>query len=391
MSRNIIVGTLALCSLSMSSAIAGPIINCVWDDNFSFPLMTYGFSEIVYDAITKKVEEYNCDPETGKCDKREYYLLANKVFTVTSSNTVSCINNGDAVGDINFLFYISPGPAETNFRGPKMVVAGGPTILLDGSSAGSTINWKNGSLAPCQRDCRNVKTGWPRFDKTLSLTFTATPISLRADFIDKLEWNKQNHVGNWAVDSLTSSVIARAVPVCIMKKGDSSCSQYAGGMGGGGGLLPPPPPVPQCTLRITTPNVIQFQPISSDDLSRNRVRMEDFTLTATKGPVQSQFCTGNVYNLAGEIKAEGGYAINSTFWGINHSSGSPQGIGLKIFDLDQGSYLQFNYRYPSFIKNIKDTSETKRFRAEIAASTNDLKKIKAGEYSQVLTFEVRMP
>ncbi|WP_174334246.1 hypothetical protein [Serratia fonticola] len=53
--------------------------------------------------------------------------------------------------------------------------------------------------------------------------------------------------------------------------------------------------------------------------------------------------------------------------------------------------MKFNQKYPRFISDISSISESKRMRAEISATTKDLKKIKDGEYSQVLTFEVAMP
>lgn len=391
--RIIIVGVLALCSL-MNSAIARPVINCVWDSPNFFPLTTPGYKDVISSAITQRTEQYNCNQETGQCSLRYYYTIPNQTFTVTASNTVTCINNGDEVGKVDYHFYRNAGPTASNYRDLRMTLAGGGSnggwITLDGRPADNVV-WGYETLEPCQTGCTDVRTGWPRYHQTLTLTFTTTPNSLSSYTRSSLEWNNQDYIGNFAIDSQNPSVVNRAVPICLFTQSDTSCGRYVGGIGGGGGLVPVPPPIPQCTLRIVTPNIIEFQPISSDDLSRNRVRMEDFTLTATKGPVQSDICIGNVYNLPGEIKTEGGYAISNIFWGINHSSGTAQGIGLKIYDLDLGSYLQFNYRYPSFIKNIRTVSETRRFRAEIAASTNDLNNIKSGEYSQVLTFEVRIP
>ncbi|UAN54635.1 hypothetical protein KGP26_29120 (plasmid) [Serratia sp. JSRIV002] len=388
MIRIIFLGMLILYSI-MSSAIAGPIINCVWDNTKFFPLTTRGFKEVIDAAITSHTEEYNCNSD-GQCLKRIYYTVPNQTFTVTASNSVTCINNGDSAGDIKYQFYRILSQTPHNYKGLTMFVPGGGAWLtLDGRPAGISI-WQDGTLAPCEKNCTNIRTGSPQYRKIFSLTFTASPILTRSYDYNSLRWDAPDYIGNWSVDS-RSPVTWATIPVCISNQNNSTCGQYLGGMGSGGNLVPPPPPTPQCTLKITTPDIVQFQPISSDDLSRNRVRMEDFTLTATKGPVQSEVCIGNVYNLPGEIKTEGGYSISSTFWGINHSSGISQGIGLKIYDLDEGNYMQFNHRYSNFIKNIRTISETKRFRAEIAASTNDLKKIKSGEYSQVLTFEVRIP
>lgn len=240
-----------------------------------------------------------------------------------------------------------------------------------------------------------MSSGWPQYYKVLSFTFTVRPIKSRVEFGPIPNFDNINLLGNiWVHKSSDNPGMSyygwgsTSIPgICGLMNSDmSDCIPSSGG-GGAGPIIPNP-----CVhVDHYHPGVVEFQPISSDDLSRNRVRMEDFTLTATKGPVQSQSCMGSTYNLPGTIKTEGGYSISSTFWGINHSSGSPQGIGLKLFDLGKGSYLQFNHTYPSFIANISSMSETKRIRAEIAATTNDLKRIKDGEYSQVLIFEVKMP
>lgn len=402
--KGIIIGVFAACSIMGKAFAAGPLINCVWDNPNYFPLTSPGYIDTINSAIQQHTEQYNCNPTTGQCSTRYYYTLPNREFVVTAANTVTCINNGDEAAPIRYLFYRKLVPTASNFKELRMILDFmGGWVMLDGRPE-QLVGEDEDILEPCVENCTDIRTGWPQYHKMFTLTFKAIPIRTSSYNRNDLVWNTQDYIGNWSVYTQNPSVGSRAIPICIFKQNDTNCGRYVGGTGGGGGgniggggggggggLIPTPPPVPQCTLTITTPNVVQFQPISTDDLSRNRVRTEDFTLTASKGPVQSGTCIGNVYNLPGEIKTEGGYPISSTFWGINGSGGSPQGIGLKILDLDLGSYLQFNYRYPAFIKNIRTTSETKRFRAEIAASTSDLKKIKSGAYSQVLTFEVRIP
>lgn len=228
MSRAIIVGILALCAM-MNSAIARPFMNCVWDSADFFPLTTPGFKDVISSAITQHTEQYNCNPTTGQCSTRYYYAVPNRIFTVTASNTVTCINNGDTVGDIKFLFHRNPGVIATNYRDLRMTLQGGGQngswITLDGRPA-DTVVWQDEALEPCQGNCSDVRTGWPQYRKTLLLTFTATPTSLTAYSRSALEWNNQDYIGNWAIDSLLTSMVERAVPICIFKQNEVMLPTY---------------------------------------------------------------------------------------------------------------------------------------------------------------------
>ncbi|WP_260515759.1 hypothetical protein [Serratia fonticola] len=389
---------LALCSLNNTALAAEDLMACEWENlNDKFVRLTSGsFRDVIEPFIEWKKEAYDCDKDG--CYYRYYWNIPNRTYTVTASTAVRCINVGQKAGPIRFSFEREFTGKPTHYQNLTMKISGAGSLSLSGlenMSGGTIRNWSDGTLAPCQKNCYSVSTGWPQYYKTMSFTFTVRPIKSRVDYGVMPNYDGINMLGNlWVHASSDDPGMSyygwgTSLPgICGLMNSDmSGCSPSSGG----GGAGPIKPPTPTCTLTITTPGVVEFQPISSDDLSRHRVRMEDFTLTATKGPVQSQTCIGSVYNLPGTIKTEGGYSISSTFWGINHSSGSPQGIGLKLFDLGKGSYLQFNHTYPSFIANISTMSETKRIRAEIAATTNDLKRIKDGEYSQVLIFEVKMP
>lgn len=388
-----------LCSLTNTALAAGDLMVCDWEDlDNGFVKLTSGsFRDVIDPNIERKTDIINCNSQ-GYCESREYWNIPNRIYTVTASTTVRCINVGDKTGPIRFTFQNQPDGKPTYFQNLTMRITGAGSLSLSGlenTASGTFKDWSDGTLAPCQKDCTSVSTGRPQYYKKLNFTFTVRPIKSKVDGGPAPLYDGINMLGAIWVHassedaSMSYSGSGTSIPViCGLLNADmSGCQPSSGGTGSG----PVKPPIPTCTLTITTPSVVEFQPISTDDLSRNRVRMQDFTLTATKGPVQSQTCVGSTYNLPGTIKTEGGYAISSTFWGINHSSGSPQGIGLKLYDLNKRSYLQFNHTYSAFIANISSMSETKSIRAEIAATTNDLKKIRSGDYSQVLIFEVKMP
>lgn len=374
---------------------------CNWDGlggYKSYIKPSSSFRDVIGPAIESLTEKYDCDKNGENCSYRYFWTIPNRIYTVTATVTVNCLNVGNKSGPIRFTFWKEYTDKPTYFRNLTMRITGAGSLSLSGLeslAAGITRTWSDGTLAPCETNCFSIFSGQPRYSKTITFTFTVQPIRSKVDYGPKPNFDNIDFLGDiWihksASDASAShTAFSTNIPtICGLEFSDLSGCRPSSGNGGSGGVKPP---LPQCTLTITTPNVVEFQPISSDDLSRNRVRMEDFTLTVSKGPVQSQTCIGSTYNLPGTIKTEGGYSINSTFWGINHSSGSPQGIGLKLFDLGKGSYLQFNHTYPAFIANISSVSETKRIRAEIAATTNDLKKIMGGDYSQILTFEVKMP
>lgn len=395
------VVSLAVCSL-MNIAQAeevGDDMICQWENlqDLYVRLNTGSFRDVIDPLIEWKREAYNCD-DKGDCYYRYYWYIPNRTYTVTASTAVRCLNVGDKTGPVKFSFQKTTNNKPTHYHNMTMRVTGAGSLSLTGvenMAKGTIRSWTDGSLAPCKTHCWDMNSGSPQYYKTLTFTFTVRPITSQVDYGLMPSFDGINLLGNIWVHASSSDPGMSWAPYGISNPGIcgfmfadmSKCIPPSEGGGGG----PVKPPIPQCTLTVTTPGVVEFQPISSDDLSRNRVRMEDFTLTVAKGPVQSQICVGSTYNLPGIIKTEGGYSINSTFWGINHASGSPQGIGLKLYDLGKGSYLQFNHNYPAFISDISSISETKRIRAEIAATTNDLKKIKGGDYSQVLVFEVKMP
>jgi hypothetical protein len=358
-------------------------------------------STITNDQISGTTEKYNCrNDENGflKCDYRSVWIIPNRTYSTSVSITVQCINIGNKTGKLAYNFtnireQIYPSDVWKNL---KMTISGvGPMKTfsnLENMDDNKSFEWSDGSLAPCQKECWSMATAWPRYTKTMTFNFTVQPkIFKRYDDLNPF-YDLQDAVGSlWMFSGDNkeingSTLNSPFLSICGLDH-RTTCKRTPG-IGGGGTTKPP---IKQCTLTVVTPDVVAFQPISSDDLSRGRVRSEDFTMTVIKGPNQSSPCMGSAYNLPGEIKTQGGYPISSTFWGISHSSGAPQGIGLKLFDLGKGTYLNFNHRYSSFIKDISSISESKRIRAEISATTKDLKKIKDGEYSQVLTFEVAMP
>lgn len=392
---------LALCffaKAALADDLNGDMMVCDWGElsgRFIKPGST--LTDVIEPAIQDKYEKYDCDKNGENCSYRYYWNIPNRTYTVTASTTVTCLNVGDKTGPIRFSFWKYYNYKPTFFRNFTMRITGAGSLSLSGleSPSALTRSWTDGTLAPCKTDCYSLTEGRPRYSKKMTFTFSVQPIKSRVEGDIVPHFDNINNLGDVWVHTSSSdpsasfTVFSTSIPtICGLEFSDLGACNPSSGNGGSG---PIKPPVPTCTLTVITPGVVEFQPISSDDLSRNRVRMEDFTLTVTKGPVQSQTCLGSTYNLPGTIKTEGGYSINSTFWGINHSSGSPQGIGLKLFDLGKGSYLQFNHTYPAFIANISSISETKRIRAEIAATTNDLKKIMGGDYSQILTFEVKMP
>lgn len=393
---------LVLCSFA-NTALAdsdGQLMVCYWEGLSSYFIKPgSSFRDVIEPEMVQKLEEYDCDKDGKYCLYRYYWDIPNRIYTIAASVKVSCLNMGNKPGPVKFSFWKNYTLKPTYFRNLTMRIAGAGSVYLSGleneDRPGIIVRqWTDGTLAPCKTHCFNMYEGQPRYSKTLTFTFTVQPIMSKVYVSSKPTFDNINMLGDiWvhASDSNPNSYASTgtSLPViCGLEFSDSKGCTPSNGNSESGAISPPVPP---CTLTITTPGAVEFQPISSDDLSRNRVRMEDFTLTATKGPVQSQICVGSTYNLPGTIKTEGGYSISSTFWGINHSSGSPQGIGLKLFDLDKGNYLQFNHTYPAFIANISNVSETKRIRAEIATTTNDLKKIMGGDYSQILTFEVKMP
>lgn len=380
-----------------SNASAYKIANCQWDQPNYFPMIPKGFKESINSSILTKREYYSCGVNGTQQCSRIYYELPQSVYTINATNTVTCINNGNEPGDLTLWLYRVNKPSEKNFKDIAIVTPDGSYAWL-GNTATGRITWANQykyTIEPCQTNCGYITQGFPQIKIVIPLTIRAVAIKTRSYNKSDLQWDTMDYVGNISVgfDDFSSDYnsVYRDIPLCIgLENTTGRCVSYVGGNNGGGGTVNPPPPPPVCTIKITTPNIVEFQPITSDDLSRNRVRMTDFTLVATKGPSQSGSCIGTPYNIPGILKPEGGYLVNDTFWGINTNNETAQGIGLKIYDLDNQSYMKFNSTYPAFIKNINLTSETKKFRAEIAATTNDLKKIKAGEYSQVIIFEVKL-
>ncbi|WP_411755176.1 hypothetical protein [Serratia sp. (in: enterobacteria)] len=359
----------------------------------------------IYDQVSLTTEKYNCrNNEDGylECDYRWVWNIPNRIYSTSVSINVQCINLGDKTDKIayNFTNIKEQISSSDVWKNLTMTISGiGPLKTfsnLEKMDDSRAFEWSDGSLAPCQKECWSMITAWPRYTKTITFKFTVQPKVFKLNDYQNPYYDLQDAVGTlWMFsgdnkEANWSTLNSPFLSICGLDYRTTCNPKPGGGSGGsGGGIIRPP--IKQCTLTVVTPDVVAFQPISSDDLSRGRVRSEDFTMTVIKGPDQSTPCMGSAYNLPGEIKTQGGYPISSTFWGISHSSGAPQGIGLKLFDLGKGSYLNFNHRYSSFIKDISSISESKRIRAEISATTKDLKKIKDGEYSQVLTFEVAMP
>ncbi|WMT15814.1 hypothetical protein [Serratia fonticola] len=379
-------------------------VACLWEPDtvlFTTPnLFDITRTQVVLETVKDGCWE-NSEGET-ECSYKQVWRFPSKLYATTSTAKVSCVNFGNKTEQLSLSFYNAvPKPNSLIWKNLTLSISGAgaqrTVSNIDQKWEPQYIDWIQGSLAPCSKNCSDFLTATPRFTRALTLQISVQPSIKSIDRYDNQSpfYDLQEDLGRlWMTvnQQPTWSPGGAYVDICGLD-GKNECISPPppeGGNGGGGGG-PPKPPLKQCTLTVVTPDVVVFQPISSDDLSRGRVRSEDFTMTVTKGPEQSLPCIGSAYNLPGEIKTQGGYSIGPTFWGINHSSGTPQGIGLRLYDLGKGSYLRFNSRYPSFISDISTISESKRIRAEISATTKDLKKIKDGTYSQVLTFEVVMP
>ncbi|WP_415837956.1 hypothetical protein, partial [Serratia silvae] len=338
----------------------------------------------------------NTEGET-ECSYKDYVNIPNRVFSTSIQTSVTCINSGDKSTKVSYefqpTFTLSAINTVTTWSNLTMTVSGlsrQKTISnIEKMDIDNNVTWLDETVAPCKKGCESFETAIPRYAKNITITLSIRPILRKFPAGKEVGYDLMNTLGTFGVKADTNEPGWTQgfdyLEICGLLTDKCYSS--------GGSVRPPPdrPKPLKCTLTVKTPDTVTFQPISSDDLSRNRVRVEDFTLTAIKGPEQSSLCLGSIYNLPGKIKTEGGYSINSTFWGINHSSGAAQGIGLRLYDLDKGTYLQFNHEYTGFIKDISSISESKRIRAEISATTQDIKKIKGGQYSQVLTFEVKMP
>ncbi|CAI0864672.1 hypothetical protein [Serratia fonticola] len=395
---------------SVNTAWAESVIACDWTPSPSLiPAVSLG--SLIKGRIQRGTEDINCyqDEEGIKhCDKKDIWKIPNGIYSTSQTARVICINFGDKAEMITYKFSKAsdldiPIPANSNvWKNLTLTISGAGSQRtfsnIENMEHDKQFTWNDTTLAPCQKTCWDLELATPRYTKSLTFNFRVQPKVFKTDYNVNPFYDLQDSVGAlWIIsgsdtDMAWSTTSTPYLIICGLNgnDGSTSCGTNSSiGSGGGGGSMRPP--IKQCTLTVVTPDVVAFQPISSDDLSRGRVRSEDFTMTVIKGPDQSTTCMGSAYNLPGEIKTQGGYPISSTFWGISHSSGAPQGIGLKLFDLGKGAYLKFNQKYSSFISDISSISESKRMRAEISATTKDLKKIKDGEYSQVLTFEVAMP
>lgn len=402
MLKYIIGLSISLGQIYFNTASAVSNVTCNWEP--SHQLITKpSLADVTETGLNRSWEEYNCYHDTDNikhCSYKFVWTIANRIYSINQSVKVACVNFGNQTERVSYNFNRSKEVPEYSYawKNLTMSISGASSQLnlsaLENIDTDKIFLWGSVNLAPCQKNCESMETAWPRYTANLTLNFTVRPKALEIDGNDSPYYNLQDSVGFIWMSFGNSNMMAWStvnsnpiISICGLA-GKTICQTGSGANIGGGSI---PPPIKQCTLTIVTPDFVTFQPISSDDLSRDRVRTEDFTLTVIKGPDQSTPCMGSAYNLPGEIKTQGGYSISSTFWGINHSSGTPQGIGLKLYDLGKGSYLRFNYQYPSFISDISSISESKRIRAEISATTKDLKKIKDGTYSQVLTFEVKMP
>lgn len=394
---------LGIGSLSFNTAWAYSFVSCIWDPSNELIPKT-SLKDVVESGISWDQVKYDCRKEEDgvtRCEYKNIWRIANRTYSTSQSVKLACVNLGDQSEKLSFAFTRVSGFYNTSslWHMLNMSISGAGTPLnlttIEDMDQGKQFEWGNVTLKPCIKNCDDIAMATPRHTMNLTFTFSVRPKSFTVDYSDYPYYNLQDPVGFISVltgenkESSWTTTGQSFLSICGLG-GETTCVTYPTGNGGAGGGWNKPP-IKKCTLTVVTPDAVAFQPISSDDLSRNRVRTEDFTLTVIKGPDQSMPCMGSAYNLPGEIKTQGGYSINSTFWGISHSSGAPQGIGLKLYDLGKGDYLRFNYKYPSFIRNISSISESKRIRAEISATTRDLKKIKDGTYSQVLTFEVKMP
>lgn len=397
---------LSLCIVlfSVNTAWAKSHLSCTWYPSPSV-IPTVSLKTLIEDRVTLETEKYNCQrDENGviQCDTKKVWNIPNTGYSTSGTAAVTCVNFGDTSEMITYKFstaYATP-PYYSTWKNLTLSISGAGSQRtfsnIENMEPGKLFSWNDTTLAPCQKGCWDISLASPSYTKSVTFNFRVQPKVFKTEHDVNPFYNLQDPVGALWIASGSDNEVAWTtsfIPYLYLcgLAGNTSCnpSDYSVGGGSGGGSNRPP--IKQCTLTVVTPDVVAFQPISSDDLSRGRVRSEDFTMTVIKGPDQSTTCMGSAYNLPGEIKTQGGYPINSTFWGISHSSGAPQGIGLKLFDLGKGAYLKFNQKYPRFISDISSISESKRMRAEISATTKDLKKIKDGEYSQVLTFEVTMP
>lgn len=398
MNKQIFHFSILLLALFSSTAMANSYVYCSINPN-ALADFKNTFDGLIMPTITSRLEEDYCwiDEENIRhCTYKDVFYLPNRTVSMGFNANVTCVNFGNQKVNLSYTFVKTMPPTDlySTWKNLTFRVSGigaQKTVSnIENMELYKAINWKDGLLMPCTKNCEDLATAMPRYNRTINITASIQPRRLKLSYASDALYNLLDYMGDFFIEAQSDdeSLVGGidTIMLCgLMVKG---CLPT-----GGGGPKPPVerPKPPACTLTIKTPDTVTFQPISSDDLSRNRVRVEDFSLTAIKGPDQSSSCMGSTYNLPGKIKTEGGYSINSTFWGINHSSGVPQGIGLKLYDLDKATYLQFNHEYSSFIKDISSISESKKIRAEISATTQDIKKIKDGRYSQVLTFEVRMP
>lgn len=412
---------LCLCAglFSVNSALAQSSIACNFEPSSSL-VPNVSLAAIIEERVQRDTEKYDCHlDENGitQCDTKFIWKIPNAIYSTSQTSRVTCVNFGDKTDRITYKFAKAtdphiPIPANSNvWKNLTLTISGAGSQKtfsnIENMEHDKLFSWSDTTLAPCQKNCWDIAFATPRYTKNLTFNFRVQPKVFKTEFEIHPYYDLQDSVGTLWIAASSDNEITWAttdIPylmICGLDNkiycnfspslggGDGGGGSGGGGGGGGGGSIKPP--IKQCTLTVVTPDVVAFQPISSDDLSRGRVRSEDFTMTVIKGPDQSTTCMGSAYNLPGEIKTQGGYPISPTFWGISHSSGTPQGIGLKLFDLGKGTYLSFNQKYSRFISDISSISESKRMRAEISATTKDLKKIKDGEYSQVLTFEVAMP
>lgn len=401
MSKYLLGLILSMGVVTFNSAWAAySFVGCYWEPNNELILKT-SLEDVIQTGITWDQEKYDCvTDEDGytRCNYRNIWRIANRIYSTTQSVKVTCANLGDQTEKLTYGFTSvnEHHNASQIWKNLNLSISGASGRVninnIDSMARDKLTEWGGVNLQPCKKNCEGLDTASPSYTTNITLTFSVRPKVLKIDY--QPFYDLQDAAGFLSIfygenkEVSWTTIGNNYLSICGLA-GKTTCNVSPSGGGGGSGWNKPP--AKQCTLTIVTPDVVAFQPISSDDLSRNRVRTEDFTLTVVKGPDQSTPCMGSVYNLPGQIKTQGGYSISSTFWGINHSSGTPQGIGLKLYDLGAGDYLRFNYQYPSFIKDISSISESKRIRAEIATTTKDLKKIKDGAYSQVLTFEVKMP
>ncbi|WP_419235989.1 hypothetical protein [Serratia fonticola] len=300
---------LALCFFAKTALADGGLMVCDWGElssRFIKPGST--LNDVIGPAIQDKYEKYDCDIKGENCSYRYYWNIPNRTYTVTASATVNCLNLGETTTSVKLSFSQEYNYKPRFFRNLTMSITGAGSLFLSGleNPSALTRTWSDGTLAPCKTNCYSLTEGWPRYSKKMTFTFSVQPIKSRVDgnvipHFDNINtlgviWvhlSSDNPVSSFSYSSTSMPII------CGLEFTNLDGCKPSVGNGGAG---PIKPPVPTCTLTVNTPDVVEFQPISSDDLSRNRVRMEDFTLTVTKGPVQSQTCLGSTYNLPGTIK-----------------------------------------------------------------------------------------